>query len=264
MQLNEDLRNIHIRDLTVTEYCHKLKVISDLLDNIDKSIDEDALVMHTVNGLSEKYDNIATIIRHQRPLPSFMDTRAMLQLEESRLNRTRSQAVNKDTSSSSMVLHVKNNNQTHNNGPKPCRNFQRGYCQYADRCRFIHSQVTMDNQRRTNIPSPSVNSHVGQQQNSMGKQNHAGNSYGPIATGPNPIQYNTPAPYPYVPAPYPYPGTAGHPYPPAPHSYPPAPYPPTAPPGYYPNPPPGFSAPGPIQMQATTHTGPSGVSGSVQ
>lgn len=84
--------------MSVTDYCHKLKVISDLLDNIDKSIDEDALVMHTVNGLSEKYEHIATIIRHQKPLPSFMDTRAMLELEETRLNRTRYQAANKDMS----------------------------------------------------------------------------------------------------------------------------------------------------------------------
>lgn len=50
MQLHEDLCNIEIANLTVSEYCHKLKVIFDLLQNID----EEALVMHIVNGLSEK------------------------------------------------------------------------------------------------------------------------------------------------------------------------------------------------------------------
>lgn len=64
MQLNEDLRNIEIGDLSITNYCHKLKQISDLLDNIGKPIYERTLVMHIVNGLSDKYENVAGIIRH--------------------------------------------------------------------------------------------------------------------------------------------------------------------------------------------------------
>lgn len=94
MQLNEDLRNIELGDLSITKYCHKLKVISDVLENIGKSIDETTLVMHMINGLSDKYDNIAGIIRHKKPLPSFVEARAMLELEESRLSRTRHHPTN--------------------------------------------------------------------------------------------------------------------------------------------------------------------------
>lgn len=72
MQLNEDLRHIELGDFTIAKYCHKLKVIADLLENIGKPIDESTLVMYTVNGLSDKYENIAGIIRHQKPLPSFV------------------------------------------------------------------------------------------------------------------------------------------------------------------------------------------------
>jgi len=118
MQLNEDLRNIEIGDLTITNYCHKLKVIADLLENIGKPIEESTLVMHTINGLSDKYENIAAIIRHQKPLPSFVETRAMLELEESRLNRTRHQSSIKDNPSSPTVLYAKGNgNNNRNNTP---------------------------------------------------------------------------------------------------------------------------------------------------
>lgn len=62
MVMNKDLRNIEIGDLSVTKYCHKLKVISYLLENIGKPIDETTLRMHGVNGLSDKFYQIAGII----------------------------------------------------------------------------------------------------------------------------------------------------------------------------------------------------------
>lgn len=154
MQLNEDLRNIQLGDLSITKYCHKIKVISDLLENIGKPIDETTLVMHTVNGLSEKYEQIAGIIRYQKPLPSFVDTRAMLELEESRLNRTRYQPSIKETSSAPSVLLAKNNNNNNNtnrnnyNNSQPCRNFQRGYCNFGERCRFLHGNTSRNNNRQ--------------------------------------------------------------------------------------------------------------------
>lgn len=120
----------------------------DLLENIDQQIDERTLVMHTLNGLSDKYEHIATVIRHQKPLPSFVDTRAMFQLEESRLNRTRNQPANKYNSSSPTVLHVRNNNSitnAHNNGPQTCRNFQRGHSRFSEFCRYIHGNGNRGN-----------------------------------------------------------------------------------------------------------------------
>lgn len=62
IQLNEDLCNIELENLTIT---HKLKVISDLLEDIGKSMDETTLVMHTINGLNDKYESIEGMIRHQ-------------------------------------------------------------------------------------------------------------------------------------------------------------------------------------------------------
>lgn len=119
IQLNEDLRNIAMGDLTVADYCYKLKVIFDLLENIDQPIDERALVMHTINGLSHKYDNIATLIRHQKPIPSFLDCRAMLKLEESRLNMARHEPMVKDTPSSATVLYTRGNNANRNFSAQP-------------------------------------------------------------------------------------------------------------------------------------------------
>lgn len=135
-------------DLTIADYCHKLKVIFDL-ENIDQSIDEKTLVMHTVNGLSDKFENIATIIRHQKPLTSFLDTRAMLQLEESRLSRTRPQPAVKDSPLSPTVLDARGNNNNRNFDPQACQNYQRGHCQFGARCRFIHANPTYDPRHTT-------------------------------------------------------------------------------------------------------------------
>lgn len=139
MQLHEDLRNMELGDLTITKYCHKLKVISDLLENIGKLIEESTLVMHTINGPNEKYDNISGIIRHQRPLPSFTHMRAMLELEESRLSRSLLQPNVKDTPSVPSVVYAKGNNSNRNSAPQLCRN-QRGHYRLGGNCRFVHEQ----------------------------------------------------------------------------------------------------------------------------
>jgi len=109
MQLEHDLRTITIGDLSVTDYCQKIKTISDLLANIDSAVPEKTLVSYMVNGLSDKYDQVAGIIRHKDPLPSFLQVRSMLLLEESILSRRAPvSAVHRDHSSAPTVLHVGN------------------------------------------------------------------------------------------------------------------------------------------------------------
>lgn len=189
--------------------------------------------MHKVNGLSEKYEHIATIIRHQKPLPSFIDTRAMLQLEETRLKRTQNQPANKDTASSPTVLYARNNT-SRNNGPQLGRNFQRGHCQFVDRCKFIHGNAGSDGGKHmANNPSRTDNSNVGSQSAySNGLVRYSQNNVGP--TGYSPITYGYgPSAPPAPPTGY----TAGPEFG-APPAYPPPGF--GAPLAY---PPPGYSAP---------------------
>lgn len=89
IELENDLRSIEIGDLSVAAYCQKIKVTADLLSNIDQPVPEKTLVTYMINGLGEKFDQVAGIIRHQQPLPSFLQARSMLLLEESRVARLR-------------------------------------------------------------------------------------------------------------------------------------------------------------------------------
>ncbi|KAG7599937.1 Ribonuclease H-like superfamily [Arabidopsis suecica] len=120
LQLENDLRTITIGDLTVQEYCRKLKSLSDLLANVDSPITDRQLVMHCLNGLNEKFDGIHNVIRHRTPFPSFNTTRSMLQSEEDRLKKqtrppSSSPAAN---TSSPTVLYSDQNYGNNNRGNK--------------------------------------------------------------------------------------------------------------------------------------------------
>ncbi|XP_019056295.1 PREDICTED: uncharacterized protein LOC109116033 [Tarenaya hassleriana] len=107
IQLENDLHNLTIGDLAVHEYCHRLKKISDLLSNIDAEVSDRNLVMHMLNGLNEKFDNIVNVIKHKSPFPSFEDARSILILEEQRVSKTtRHQPIHTDHSSAPTALYT--------------------------------------------------------------------------------------------------------------------------------------------------------------
>ncbi|XP_010425211.1 PREDICTED: uncharacterized protein LOC104710330 [Camelina sativa] len=87
LELESELRTIVIGDLTVHAYCQKLKSISDLLANLDSPVTDQALVLHLLNGLSDKFDNIINVIKHKTPFPGFLEARSMLTMEEKRLSK---------------------------------------------------------------------------------------------------------------------------------------------------------------------------------
>ncbi|GKD70670.1 hybrid signal transduction histidine kinase M [Tanacetum coccineum] len=103
MQLDNDLRNVELGNLSITDYFHKIRRMADLLANIDSPVDEKNLVFYAINGLGEKYDQVAGIIRHRDPTPTFSQTQSMLLLEESRLAQ-KSRNTPRDNSSSGSVL----------------------------------------------------------------------------------------------------------------------------------------------------------------
>ncbi|KAI3504296.1 hypothetical protein L1887_32863 [Cichorium endivia] len=109
MQLDSELRNITMGDLSVTAYCTKIKSLADLLANLDpdSAVPDKHLVNYTINGLSAKFDSVANIIRYRSPLPTFTETRSMLLMEEQRMSHVRP-GNGGDNSSSSTILHVGN------------------------------------------------------------------------------------------------------------------------------------------------------------
>ncbi|CAA7057552.1 unnamed protein product [Microthlaspi erraticum] len=107
IQLDNELRQLRIGDLPVHEYCQKLKTISDLLANVDSPVTDRQLVMHLLNGLSSKFDNIINVIKHRSPACTFSMARSMLKDEEDRLNTKRqAEASHHDTASSPQILVV--------------------------------------------------------------------------------------------------------------------------------------------------------------
>ncbi|XP_020883040.1 uncharacterized protein LOC110228946 isoform X2 [Arabidopsis lyrata subsp. lyrata] len=107
LQLENELRTMVIGDLSVHDYCKKMKNLADLLANIDFPVTDRALVMHMLNGLSDKFDSIINVIKHKSPFLSFLETRSMLQLEEDRLSKQiKPSDVHHDTSSSSTILYT--------------------------------------------------------------------------------------------------------------------------------------------------------------
>ncbi|KAJ9553554.1 hypothetical protein OSB04_017599 [Centaurea solstitialis] len=112
LELDNELRNIVIGDSTIMEYCSRIKGISDLLTNIGSPVSERNLVTYAINGLSPKYDVIATTIRHRSPFPSFLEMRSILTLEEQRMLQNQNRLVqvsHSDTSSLPTILNANHN-----------------------------------------------------------------------------------------------------------------------------------------------------------
>ncbi|CAJ2670962.1 unnamed protein product [Trifolium pratense] len=84
--LEQDFSSTRMEDFpNVSAYCQRLKQLSDQLKNVGAPVSRNRLVLQIVSGLSEPYSAIAAFIRQKNPLPSFLETRSMLILEESGL-----------------------------------------------------------------------------------------------------------------------------------------------------------------------------------
>ncbi|XP_010444912.1 PREDICTED: uncharacterized protein LOC104727509 [Camelina sativa] len=123
LQYDNELRNLEIGDMSITDYNHKLKSLSDLLANLDSPVSDRSLVMHMLNGLSDKFDNIINVIQHQTPFPSFTKARSMLLMEDKRLDKQAKPVAQHTTNASSPTVlftnpdqHQQPNNSQHYNG----------------------------------------------------------------------------------------------------------------------------------------------------
>lgn len=91
--------------MSITDYCTEIKTMADLLANIDSPVPDKNLVTYTVNGLPRRWESVAMHIRLQKPLPSLIETRAILLGEEQRLNSSRHhENSHTDNSSSPTIL----------------------------------------------------------------------------------------------------------------------------------------------------------------
>nr|GEW24523.1 hypothetical protein [Tanacetum cinerariifolium] len=124
MQLDNDLWNVELGNLLITNYFHKILCMADLLANIDSEVDEKNLVFCAINGLGEKYDQVAGIIRHRDPTPTFSQ---------------KSHNTPRDNLSFGSILMAQHNrSNTNTNSQQVRRNFQRDHSSYGPLCKYLH------------------------------------------------------------------------------------------------------------------------------
>ncbi|KAG7600292.1 GAG-pre-integrase domain [Arabidopsis suecica] len=131
LELENELRTTVIGDLSVHTYCQKLKTLSDQLSNLDSPVTNRNLVMHLLNGLSDKFDNITNVIKHKSPFPTFIEARSMLTMEEKRLTKhTPSALVNTNTASAPELLYTSSDQQRQSNSSGYSNNNHGGQSSY--------------------------------------------------------------------------------------------------------------------------------------
>jgi hypothetical protein len=82
LQLGAELRTLEQGDVSVGEFCWKMKRTADALRDLGYPVPEHVLVLNVVWGLPSNYETLRTLITHQRPTPTFLQARDALTLEE--------------------------------------------------------------------------------------------------------------------------------------------------------------------------------------
>ncbi|XP_062213631.1 uncharacterized protein LOC133914559 [Phragmites australis] len=80
--LDAEFRTLVQGDLSVTDYCNKMKRMTDALGTLGEPVLDRTLVLNVLRGLSEQYSHMAALIKRTRPFPSYSDVRADLLIEE--------------------------------------------------------------------------------------------------------------------------------------------------------------------------------------
>ncbi|XBI99340.1 hypothetical protein VPH35_019431 [Triticum aestivum] len=80
--LGAEFRNLVQGDLSVAEYCRRLKSLTIELGEVGERVTDQTLTLQLIRGLSRKYHVMATLLPMQSPFPSFVQARSRLLMEE--------------------------------------------------------------------------------------------------------------------------------------------------------------------------------------
>ncbi|GJU49960.1 Toll/interleukin-1 receptor domain-containing protein [Tanacetum coccineum] len=136
-QLDNEIRNMAIGNLSITDFFQQLKSKADRLANLESPVKDTSLVTYAINGVRSKYprcrscDSVLPREKH----PRLMKVRSLMLLEES------------DKSKSSHETIVTQGFWMSG------QNFQRGSCTYGARCKFMHG-VNDLRPRPLNVSAP--------------------------------------------------------------------------------------------------------------
>ncbi|GJY87405.1 ribonuclease H-like domain-containing protein, partial [Tanacetum coccineum] len=182
-ELESELCSMDLGSMSISEYFKRIKVILDLLANINSPIEEKTFVMYVINGLDGKFEHVTSIIHHSTKRPTLLEARSMLLVKESRMNRKTKNSVTCENTSSPTVLMAGTSSNHGRSGPggsngrgsgELCKNFQKGRCTYGDHFCFVHTKVSK--------PSGTMNNGYGNLNNNM----HGAGILGPTLQESNP------------------------------------------------------------------------------
>ncbi|GJY62275.1 ribonuclease H-like domain-containing protein [Tanacetum coccineum] len=104
-QLNNEIRNMAIGNLSITDFFQQLKSKADRLANLESPVKDTSLVTYAINGVRSKYPDAARVIRLREKAPTFDELRSLMLLEESDMsNSSHGNSSFHNTSSSPTVL----------------------------------------------------------------------------------------------------------------------------------------------------------------
>nr|GEU43860.1 hybrid signal transduction histidine kinase M [Tanacetum cinerariifolium] len=120
INLDNELRSIKTRKMTVNEYCTKIMSMADRIKNLGCVVSDKNLVIYTINGLDSRFPTLVDIIRHRKTLPTFENVHTMLLLKESSFNDDSGSSIDFASSlSSPTVLLASNLSNNKDNLNKP-------------------------------------------------------------------------------------------------------------------------------------------------
>jgi hypothetical protein len=82
IQLEMKFHNFVQGDLSVTEYCRRLKKMADDLTTLGEVVTDRTLVLNVLCGLNERFTHVGALLRRARPFPTFLQVKDDLSLEE--------------------------------------------------------------------------------------------------------------------------------------------------------------------------------------
>jgi hypothetical protein len=82
IQLETKFRNFVQGDLSITEYCRRLKKMADDLTALGEVVTDHTLVLNVIRGLNERFTHIGALLRRAHPFPTFLEVKDDLSLEE--------------------------------------------------------------------------------------------------------------------------------------------------------------------------------------
>lgn len=85
IQLEETFKSLKKGSLSIHDYCQTINHITDQLVDVGHPISDKQLVLQTLHGLPKSYNTVVNLISFQTPIPTFFQTRSLLQMEETRI-----------------------------------------------------------------------------------------------------------------------------------------------------------------------------------